>query len=104
MANIVAILATTHHPFFYRASTAPPESKPDFADEWVRKVMAYRETLTRARPDVLVMVRWSKVVESGRIMSDSLQDMKNRLFLTMPASFSCCQVPFPCYRSLLGRN
>src|SRR5438105_14304153 len=56
MANLVAVLATTHHPFFYRASTAPPESRPDFADEWVSKVLAYRETLTRARPDVLVMV------------------------------------------------
>src|SRR5436309_12898447 len=56
MANIVAVLATTHHPFFYRASTSPPESRPDFADEWVRKVTTYRETLTRARPDVLVMV------------------------------------------------
>ncbi len=56
MANLVAVLATTHHPFFYRASTAPPESRPDFADEWVRKVLAYRETLTWARPDVLVMV------------------------------------------------
>ena len=56
MANIVAVLATTHHPFFYRASTSTPESRPDFADEWVRKVLAYRETLTRARPDVLVMV------------------------------------------------
>ncbi len=56
MANLVAVLATTHHPFFYRASTAPPESRPDFADEWVRKVVAYRETLTRANPEVLVMV------------------------------------------------
>ena len=56
MANLVAVLATTHHPFFYRASTAPPESRPDFVDEWVRKVLAYRETLTRANPDVLVMV------------------------------------------------
>lgn len=56
MANLVAVLATTHHPFFYRASTAPPESKPEFAGEWVRKVTAYRETLSRARPDVLVMV------------------------------------------------
>ncbi len=56
MANLVAILATTHHPFYYRASTAPPHSKPPFADEWVRKVTAYRETLTRAKPDVLVMV------------------------------------------------
>ena len=56
MANLVAVLATTHHPFFYRASTSPPESRPDFADEWVRKVTAYRETLTRANPEVLVMV------------------------------------------------
>jgi protocatechuate 4,5-dioxygenase beta chain len=56
MAKLVAILATTHHPFFYRASTTPPESWPDLADEWVRKVTTYRETLTRARPDVLVMV------------------------------------------------
>jgi len=56
MANVVAILASTHHPFFYKASTSPPESRPEFADEWVRKVDAYRETLTRARPDLLVMV------------------------------------------------
>jgi protocatechuate 4,5-dioxygenase beta chain len=56
MANLVAVLATTHHPFFYRASTSPPESRPDFADEWVRKVTAYRETLTRANPEILVMV------------------------------------------------
>ena len=56
MANVVAILASTHHPFFYKASTSPPESRPDFADEWVRKVEAYRETLTRANPDLLVMV------------------------------------------------
>jgi protocatechuate 4,5-dioxygenase, beta chain len=56
MANVVAILASTHHPFFYKASTSPPETRPDFADEWVRKVEAYRETLTRANPDLLVMV------------------------------------------------
>ena len=52
MANLVAVLTTTHQPFFSGASTVPPESKPDFADECVRKVMAYRETLTIARPDV----------------------------------------------------
>jgi protocatechuate 4,5-dioxygenase beta chain len=56
MATVVAVLASTHHPFYYRASTSPPESRPPFADEWVRKVEAYRETLTRANPDVLVMV------------------------------------------------
>jgi protocatechuate 4,5-dioxygenase beta chain len=53
---VVAVLASTHHPFYYKASTSPPESRPPFADEWVRKVEAYRETLTRANPDVLVMV------------------------------------------------
>ncbi|GHJ35704.1 extradiol ring-cleavage dioxygenase [Streptomyces sp. TS71-3] len=56
MAQLVAVLATTHHPFYYRTSMLPPEDRPDFAGEWVRKVEAYRETLTRARPDLLVMV------------------------------------------------
>ena len=56
MAALVAILATTHHPFFYKTSQLPPDEAPPFAAEWVRKVEAYRETLTRARPDVLVMV------------------------------------------------
>src|SRR5579884_2345088 len=56
MAELVAILATTHHPFFYKTSLLAPDEAPPFAAEWVRKVEAYRETLTRARPDVLVMV------------------------------------------------
>jgi protocatechuate 4,5-dioxygenase beta chain len=56
MATICAVVATTHHPFYLRASTAPPEERPPFADEWVGKVEAFRETLARARPDVLVMV------------------------------------------------
>ena len=56
MATIVAVLATTHHPFYLRATTATEADRPPFADEWQRKVEAYRETLTRARPDVLVMV------------------------------------------------
>ena len=56
MAELVAVIASTHHPFYYRASTATGEDRPPFADEWVRKIEAFRETLTRARPDVLVMV------------------------------------------------
>src|SRR4051812_9034004 len=56
MAELAAVIASTHHPFYYKASTAPPGEAPPFAAEWVRKVEAYRETLTRARPDVLVMV------------------------------------------------
>ncbi|MFJ6076342.1 extradiol ring-cleavage dioxygenase [Streptomyces sp. NPDC093065] len=56
MARLVAILATTHHPFYYRTSKLPPDQAPPFAAEWIRKVEAYRETLTRSRPDVLVMV------------------------------------------------
>ncbi|MFC7661220.1 hypothetical protein ACFQV8_39100 [Pseudonocardia benzenivorans] len=35
---------------------ATGDDRPPFADEWVRKIEAFRETLTRARPDVLVMV------------------------------------------------
>lgn len=56
MAEIVAVVASTHHPFYYKASTAPPEERPPFADEWVAKILRFRETLTRANPDVLVMV------------------------------------------------
>ena len=56
MASIVAVIASTHHPFYYRASTATGAERPPFADEWTRKIQAFRETLTRANPDVLVMV------------------------------------------------
>ncbi len=56
MASIVAVIASTHHPFYHRASTATGDDRPPFADEWVRKITAFRETLTRANPDVLVMV------------------------------------------------
>ncbi|GAA2674783.1 MULTISPECIES: extradiol ring-cleavage dioxygenase [Actinoplanes] len=56
MASIVAVIASTHHPFYYRASTATGDDRPPFADEWTRKILAFRETLTRAKPDVLVMV------------------------------------------------
>jgi protocatechuate 4,5-dioxygenase, beta chain len=56
MATVAAVIASTHHPFFYKASTSTGDERPPFADEWVRKILAFRETLTRARPDVLVMV------------------------------------------------
>src|SRR2546423_7130526 len=56
MAQLAAVIASTHHPFYYKASTAPPEEAPPFAAEWVRKVEAFRETLTRAAPDVLLLV------------------------------------------------
>src|SRR5213076_3019577 len=56
MATVAAVIASTRHPFYYRASTATGEDRPPFADEWVTKIEAFRETLTRARPDVLVMV------------------------------------------------
>src|SRR5262245_57029419 len=56
MATVAAVIASTHHPFYYRASTATGDARPPFADEWVAKIEAFRQTLTRARPDVLVMV------------------------------------------------
>lgn len=57
MARLSAVLATTHHPFFHKITElTPPEEQPPFAAEWKRKVLAYRETLTAAKPDVLVMV------------------------------------------------
>src|SRR5262249_32980131 len=56
MATIAAVIASTHHPFYYRASTSTGADRPPFADEWVSKIEAFRETLTKARPDILVMV------------------------------------------------
>jgi len=56
MATVAAVMASTHHPFYYRASTATGEDRPPFADEWAAKIEAFRETLTTSRPDVLVMV------------------------------------------------
>ncbi len=56
MAKVVAVIASTHHPFYHRASTSTGDERPPFADEWVSKVESFRETLTKARPDVLVMV------------------------------------------------
>jgi len=56
VATVSAVIASTHHPFYHRASTSTGGDRPPFADEWVTKVEAFRETLTRAAPDVLVMV------------------------------------------------
>lgn len=57
MATLSAVLATTHHPFFYKATelTPPAEQIPQ-APEWKAKVEAYRATLTAAEPELLVMV------------------------------------------------
>src|SRR6516225_2396370 len=54
MATVAAVIASTHHPFYYRASTSTGADRPPFADEWVAKIEAFRETLTRARPQFLV--------------------------------------------------
>jgi protocatechuate 4,5-dioxygenase beta chain len=56
VAEIAAVIASTHHPFYYRASTSTGADRPPFADEWVAKIERFRETLTVAEPDVLVMV------------------------------------------------
>ncbi|MGY6706929.1 MAG: DODA-type extradiol aromatic ring-opening family dioxygenase [Rhizobiaceae bacterium] len=56
MAELCAVLATTHHPFYLKATTMPPEQQIPQAPEWKRKIEAYRETLTKAEPDILVMV------------------------------------------------
>src|SRR6201989_2297544 len=56
MANVAAVIASTHHPFYYRASTSAGPDQPPFADEWVAKIEAVRQTLTRDAPDFVVMV------------------------------------------------
>ena len=37
MAQVVAVIASTHHPFYYRASTSTGADRPPFADEWVEQ-------------------------------------------------------------------
>ncbi len=56
MADLVATLASTHHPFYLKATTMPPGQQLPEAPEWKRKAEASRETLARAQPDILVMV------------------------------------------------
>jgi protocatechuate 4,5-dioxygenase beta chain len=56
LAKLVATLASTHHPFYLKATTAPPEEQMPQAPEWKRKVEAFRQTLASANPDVLVMI------------------------------------------------
>jgi hypothetical protein len=41
MATIAAVIASTHHPFYYRASTSTGAERPGFADEWVAKVTSF---------------------------------------------------------------
>ena len=38
MAELVAVIESIHHPFYYRASTASGVDRPPFADEWVRRI------------------------------------------------------------------
>lgn len=56
MAELTAVLASTHHPFYYKATTSQEDQRPPYAGDWQRKVEAYRATLTAAEPDILVMV------------------------------------------------
>ncbi|KEQ06334.1 extradiol ring-cleavage dioxygenase [Pseudorhizobium pelagicum] len=56
MARLVATLASTHHPFYFKATTSAPEHQMPQAPEWKRKVEAYRETLASTAPDILVMI------------------------------------------------
>jgi protocatechuate 4,5-dioxygenase beta chain len=56
MAEIAAVIASTHHPFYYKTSQLPVDERPPFADEWITKMTAFKETLTKANPDVSVMI------------------------------------------------
>jgi hypothetical protein len=49
LAQLVATLASTHHPFYLKATTMPPEQQMPQAPEWKRKIEAYRETLARTK-------------------------------------------------------
>jgi protocatechuate 4,5-dioxygenase beta chain len=44
MAEIAAVMASTHHPFDYRASRFTGAERPPFADESVATIERFRET------------------------------------------------------------
>ena len=51
MAKVVAVIASTHHPFYYRASTATGGDRPPFADPRLRRAVSLaldRQALTRS--------------------------------------------------------
>ena len=55
--HVAAVIASTHHPFYYRASTVDRRGPAAVRRRVGRaRSSAFRETLTRAEPDVLVMV------------------------------------------------
>ena len=56
MAKLAAISPTTHHLFFSQTSQLPASAASSFAAGRVHKVEACRQTLTQARPAVLVMI------------------------------------------------
>ena len=49
MATVAAVMASTHHPFYYRASTATGADRPPFADEWQAKIEPGHLHLTAPR-------------------------------------------------------
>ena len=46
MATVAAVIASTHHPFYYRASTAPARTGPRSPTSGWPRSRAFRETLT----------------------------------------------------------
>jgi protocatechuate 4,5-dioxygenase, beta chain len=54
--KLAAILATMHPQFFCPTSQLPASAALPFAAQRVRKVEASRQTLSGARPDVLVRI------------------------------------------------
>ena len=50
------IRALTHHPFYYKTSQLPVDERPPFADQWITMMTSIQQILTRARPDLLVMI------------------------------------------------
>jgi protocatechuate 4,5-dioxygenase beta chain len=56
MAQIVAILGMTHHPFFFRLTGLPAGEQPPFVPAWLEKGDGLRRLLREARADALVVV------------------------------------------------
>jgi protocatechuate 4,5-dioxygenase, beta chain len=56
VAELVAVLGMTHHPFFFRLTGMPADQQPPFVPAWLRAGEGLRQILGHAHPDALVVV------------------------------------------------
>ena len=72
MATVAAVIASTHHPFYYRASTSSGPDRPPFADEVGLDPVVVVGKGDEAIPSVRHPIRFSATPASYRLPPPSL--------------------------------